>query len=132
MTNNLKNKTAFSGSMLKMNGDTYAMRRKVMDFIYNVKRKGYDIQRQEIRVVKGCRGAFAYAYIGCNVMHFDIACFNVDKDFFEVIILHELCHSALGIARIEGCPLMDCYNITASSSTAWKLFDMYYNKFINK
>lgn len=130
-TTAFKNKTAFAGTMLKMNEDTYTLRRKIMDFIYYVKRKGYDIQRQEIRVVKGCNGAWAYAYRGCNVMHFDIACFY-DKDFLEVIILHELCHSALGIGRIEGCPLMDCYNITADIKTAWKLFDMYYNKFINK
>ena len=51
-TRALKNTAARGGKMLKMDDNVYAMRRKVMDELYNIKRRGYRIPRIEVRIVR--------------------------------------------------------------------------------
>jgi hypothetical protein len=126
----LKNKAAYDSSLLKMDSDVYSLRRRVMDVLYKLKGMGYMLPRQEVRIVQDCNGVYAYAYLGANVMHFDLISYKCRYDF-EVIVLHELVHSTFAVGRIEGCPLMDCNNITAGIEEAYALFDVYYKNQAN-
>ena len=50
-TKELKNRVSFNGRLLDMNKDTYNLRREVMKVLYEVKKRGYNIPRVEVRVV---------------------------------------------------------------------------------
>tara|TARA_R110002167_G_scaffold124178_1_gene303490 strand:+ start:197 stop:628 length:432 start_codon:yes stop_codon:yes gene_type:complete len=125
----LKNKTAFGGKMLKMDDNVYALRRKVMDVLYDIKHRGYTIPRVEVRVVDGSTDACAYAYLGENIVHFNKT-YMEDKNFTQ-IVLHEVVHASFGVGEVIGCNLMHCsefWNNDVSLAEAWKLFDKYYQE----
>lgn len=118
--------------MKKMNDHTYALRRKVMDVIYEAKKKGYEIPRIEVRIVEGAKGACAYAYLGKNIVHVDER-YIADKYsyMFTQIILHELGHAVFGLKRVVDCRLMDCkklWKFNTSVEEAWEIFEGYYKK----
>lgn len=124
-TQQYKNKAAYGSELLTMNGDTYAMRRKVMDVIYEAKNRGYKLPRVEVRIVTSSPCVEAYAYRGMLVVH--VCESTMQQHKFTQVILHELGHAIFGLGRIEGCPLMDCQGIlTKDTEHAWKLFDGYY------
>ena len=127
-TRSNKNKTAFGGKMLKMDDNVYALRRKVMDVLYQIKRRGYSIPRIEVRIVDGSTEACAYAYLGQNIAHFNKNYIN--RKNFTQIVLHEVVHATFGIGEVFGCKLMHCsefWNNNVSESEAWELFEKYYN-----
>lgn len=127
-TRSNKNKTAFGGKMLKMDDNVYALRRKVMDVLYQIKRRGYSIPRIEVRIVDGSTEACAYAYLGQNIAHFNKNYIN--RKNFTQIVLHEVVHATFGIGEVVGCKLMHCsefWNNNVSESEAWELFEKYYN-----
>ncbi len=125
----LKNRAAYGGRLLDMNGNTYAMRKEVMSVIYQVLRKGYNIPRVEVRVVSTNTDAAAYAYLGMNIVHMNER--YTGHKLFVQIVLHELVHAVFGVGEVVGCPLMHCskfWDNKVSESDAWELFDRYYTK----
>jgi len=128
---NLKNKTAYGGKMLKMDDNVYALRRKVMNVLYDIKRRGYAIPRVEVRVVDGSTDACAYAYLGQDIVHFNKT--YMERKNFTQIVLHEVVHASFGVGEVIGCNLMHCsefWNNNVSLTEAWKLFDKYYQESI--
>jgi hypothetical protein len=128
-TRSNKNRAARGGKMLKMNDNTYALRRKVMDVLYQIKRKGYSIPRIEVRIVDGNTDACAYAYLGQNIAHFNEE--YIGRENFTQIVLHEVVHATFGVGEVVGCKLMHCsefWNNNVSESEAWKLFEKYYEE----
>ena len=130
--NRFRNKTSFGASLKKMDDHTYALRRKVMDVLYEAKRRGFNLPRVEVRIVQNAEGVCAYAWIGQNVVHVDEK-YTAEKYswFLTRLVLHELGHAVLGLRKIEGCRLMDCdmkWNKTFNEAEAWELFEGYYNK----
>tara|TARA_R100001463_G_scaffold11755_3_gene32795 strand:+ start:8904 stop:9551 length:648 start_codon:yes stop_codon:yes gene_type:complete len=126
----LKNKTAYGGKMLKMDDNVYALRRKVMDVLYDIKSRGYNIPRIEVRIVDGNTDACAYAYLGQNIAHFNKK--YVGYKNLTQIVLHEVVHATFGVGEVIGCKLMHCskfWENKVSESESWKLFDMYYQEF---
>ncbi len=113
-----------------MNNQTYALRRKVMSFVYEAKRKGFDLPRVEIRIVNGTEGACAYAYRGKCIVHVDEKYVSEKYSWMLTrLILHELGHAIFGLGRVIGCRLMDCYmnwDKTFQDAEAWELFGKYY------
>ena len=127
-TRSNKNKTAYGGKMLKMDDNVYTLRRKVMDVLYEIKRRGYSIPRIEVRIVDGSTEACAYAYLGQNIAHFNKN--YIGRKNFTQIVLHEVVHATFGIGEVVGCKLMHCsefWNNNVSESEAWELFEKYYN-----
>ena len=122
----LKNKTADGATMLKMNDEVYALRRQIINVLYECKKRGYSLPRVEVRVNKGHKSSTAYAYRGSNVIHFDKVWINKDV---TVRTLHELGHAVFGLSRVKGCLLMDCYDHSryqVDPEESWKIFDKYY------
>jgi len=125
----LKNKAAYGAKVMKMDDQVYALRRKVIDAIYEVKRRGYDLPRIEVRVVEGTEGATAYAYTGRNIIHVDKRW--IDQDI-QIRTMHEIGHATFGVGRVPGCLLMDCEDWTRYSvdpEKIFKIFDKYYKKY---
>jgi predicted SprT family Zn-dependent metalloprotease len=128
----LKNTTSRNAKMLKMDNDIYQLRRKVMNVLYDIKGRGYNIPRVEVRVVSEDTEACAYAYLGKNVVHFNRAYMN--RANFTQIVLHEVVHASFGVGEIVGCKLMHCtefWKNNVDEATAWKLFEEYYRNNTN-
>ena len=127
----IKNTTARNAKMLKMDDEIYQLRRKVINVLYEVKKRGYNIPRVEVRVVSEDTEACAYAYLGKNVIHFNKSYMN--RDNFTQIVLHEVVHASFGVGEVIGCPLMHCSRFWVNNineENAWKLFNKYYKKYI--
>jgi len=117
--------------MLKMDDNVYALRRKVMDVLYTIKRRGYSIPRIEVRILDGSTDACAYAYLGRNIVHFNRT--YMKRKNFTQIVLHEVVHASFGVGEVVGCKLMHCskfWDNNVSESEGWKLFDKYYNDYV--
>jgi Zn-dependent peptidase ImmA (M78 family) len=126
----LKNKTAFNGQLKQMNSNTYELRKKVMEIIYECKKNGFILPRIEIRIVNEQTDACAYAYLGKNIIHVNEKYITENySKYFTQIILHEIVHACFGIGEIKGCKLMHCSKFWENKINvydAWKLFNKYY------
>ena len=134
-TKELKNRVSFNGRLLDMSKDTYNLRREVMKVLYEVKKKGYNIPRVEVRIVSKDTDACAYAYLGKNIVHVNETYIS-DKyeSLFTQIILHEVVHAVFGVGEVKNCKLMHCSQFWVnrpSEETAWRLFNKYYESYIN-
>ena len=120
---------------MKMDADVYKLRRKVINVLYDLKRDGFDLPRIEVRIVKDCKDAMAYAYIGKNIIHVDMYWLLKFKDT-KLLVMHEIGHAVFGLGRIEGCTLMDCNRDwewhSDTSEENIEIFRKYYNNYKNK
>jgi predicted SprT family Zn-dependent metalloprotease len=125
----LKNTTTRNAKMLKMDDNIYQLRRKVMDVLYEIKNRGYNIPRVEVRVVSEDTEACAYAYLGKNIIHFNKKYMGVSN--FTQVVLHEVVHASFGVGEVVGCRLMHCtefWKNNVGNTEAWSLFDKYYKE----
>jgi predicted SprT family Zn-dependent metalloprotease len=125
----LKNTTTRNAKMLKMDDNIYQLRRKVMDVLYEIKNRGYNIPRVEVRVVSEDTEACAYAYLGKNIIHFNKKYMGVSN--FTQVVLHEVVHASFGVGEVVGCRLMHCTEFWKNNvgfTEAWSLFDKYYKE----
>lgn len=120
---------------MRMNDQVYALRRKVIDIIYqaNDKLRGAGLPkmpRQTIRIVdsKECTNVAGYAWMGQDIVH--IKQDTCRRDDLLHVVLHELCHSVLGVRHDEECPLMaSCLPYCAvSEDKLWDTFIDYFRK----
>jgi hypothetical protein len=126
----LKNTTTRNAKMLKMDDEIYQLRRKVMNVLYEIKNRGYNIPRVEVRVVSEDTEACAYAYLGRNIIHFNKKYMKVSN--FTQVVLHEVVHASFGVGEVVGCKLMHCTKFWVNNideHNAWVLFDEYYNSY---
>ena len=131
-TRELKNKGAYGYAVNRMNDETYQLRRRVMDVLYEAKHRGFKLPRVEVRVVDAtdevelhCAG---YAYLSSKVIHIPRATFKSykEKDFVGVV-LHEVVHAVTGFRHDDNCPLMSPYiDKSMSLEDAWKHFAKYF------
>lgn len=96
-----------------MNNEVYALRRKVMDLVYEFKTIN-EIPRVTVRIIENVGNT-----LGVGTMD-DRVCIwipqkvaNASKDQLREIVYHEIGHAVYKLQHDESCPLM-------SSSTAWK------------
>ena len=108
MKTQLKNKTAQGFNLNRMNDDTYALRRKVINIIYEAKNKGFKLPRIEVRVVNTQvrNEACGYAYLGKNIVHINEKWINENTDCLTHIVLHEIVHAVTSFAHDNNCYLM--------------------------
>jgi hypothetical protein len=127
----LKNKTAYNGKMSKMSSETYAFRRKIMDILYECRRKGFFLPRVEVRILDSV-DACAYAYLGKSIVHFNKKYLGEKyEDMLTQIVLHEVVHAVFAVGEVEGCRLMWCsrfWRIRPTKSESWEIFGTYYKE----
>lgn len=123
----LKNRAARGSRLLKMDNDTYTLRRNVMGVLYEAKRR-VDIPRIEIRVVDTPPCLLGYAYVNQNIIHI---CHEVagGSDHVRLVgtVLHEILHASKGVEHDPRCPLMGAhYKEPSCESVFWDAFVRYF------
>ncbi len=100
---------------LKMNDDTYALRRKVIDIIYSVKRMfDADLPRVDVRITESTREYAGLAQLNDNIIWLtkDVVR-GYSKLSLRHVVLHEVIHACYGVGHVESCPLMNSRPLTA-------------------
>lgn len=127
-TTTLKNRLAFGAKRIKMSDDTYALRRRVLDVIYQAK-KSVVLPRIEVRIVDLAGSpTMGYAYMGKNIVHIDRSEAMRSDDRLRVLVLHEVLHAVLATPHHEECPLMSSTYVPMTSDDAWKTFRKYFQR----
>lgn len=129
-----KNTAARGTRMLKMNGDTYALRREVVGIIYEAKRIIPNLPRVEVRIVEKriCteQGLAGYAYTGRNIIHILKHVTGNEKELRHVVY-HELCHAILSTPHNRQCKLMASHYSKSNLCTKAQCEDIFANYFSN-
>ena len=128
--NTFRNKTAFGAKVNKMNDATYALRRNVIEAIYELK-KHVNLPRIEVRIVDAGDDTFCgYAYLNSNVIHIRDT-FASDKFKSKSAILHltahEIVHAVTGFMHDDNCYLMQPYHVAnPNASKSIEAFKKYF------
>ena len=91
----------------KMDSAVYALRKRVINFIYEIKEHVPNLPRIEVRVGKAKkRNLLGQAVLNKNIVWItDVALKNNDKELRNTVY-HELLHAVYGTDHDEKCPLM--------------------------
>ena len=118
------------GKNLKMNDDTYALRRQVMDVIYEVKNL-VNLPRIEVRINERPKvgNSIGLAYLGANVIFIPEHLFAKYPAYVFEVVLHEIVHAATGFGHDDKCPLMgpSIGKKPMAKAEAIKLFRKYFD-----
>jgi Zn-dependent peptidase ImmA (M78 family) len=119
-----KNKTAYGHSLNKMSDQTYLLRRKVIDIIYQLN-KLVSLPRIEVRIVSGGESSnCGYAYMGGRVVHINES--HMNKPHFYQVVLHEVLHAVLATEHDDNCDLMSPYVRPLTDERALQIFLTYF------
>jgi hypothetical protein len=118
----------------EMNEDTYALRRNVINLIYEFKDR-YNIPRQTIRIVdrvhseethEGWHNVIGYAGMGQNYVHIRADWAKKKRIDLLALVAHEICHSVKAIEHDNECKLMNPYiQSFESEDEIWQICDNY-------
>lgn len=131
------NDTKKHGKNLKMNDNTYAMRREVMTFVYEAKNflksNGINLPRIDIRITEdGVGRHLGLARLGDNIVWIPVQTLNKAKykPFLRDIVFHEIVHASTGFGHDDLCPLMSpCIGRKPMTTTKLqKVFLTYFKK----
>jgi len=94
----------------KMNDNTYSLRRKVIDLIYEAKRGGVNLPRIEVRIGEQSsakhKNVLGCAKMSNNQMWITKDAIDLGSDILRNIVFHEIAHAVYGTQHDESCPLM--------------------------
>lgn len=111
MRKNLKTKY---GANLKMNDDVYALRRKVMQFVYEAKVLTLNkMKRVDVRIIENNKeGVAGVARMAARIIWIPESYANNLTGKLRQVVFHELLHAVYNIDHNEKCDLM-CANVSA-------------------
>jgi hypothetical protein len=97
-----------------MNDDTYKLRRKVIDYIYEANdilaKNGLGkLPRIDVRIIDTSRdnkNVLGLARMGDNIVWIPEKTLNKSDLVFKSTVLHEICHAAFATEHDENCILM--------------------------
>ena len=116
----------------KMDKDVYALRRQVINILYEVKKLIPNFPRIDVRVGKSkCSdGTLGVGRANQNIIWITKECINRGTDFLRNTVLHELVHTVYGFGHDERCPLMESYAKTVlPKNDVLKIFKAYHKRF---
>ena len=90
-----------------MNDNTYSLRRKVINLIYEIKNSGVSLPRIEVRIGEARKKNLLGVAIlkDCKIWITDDA-INMGDDALRNVVFHEIVHAVTGFGHDEKCPLM--------------------------
>ena len=114
-----KNVKCDMGSNLKMNPDTYVLRRQVIDIVYQAKNElrkhGIDLPRLDVRITdnSGGRGfALGMGRLNDNIIWISTKSLSTYKAHLRDVVYHEIVHAVTGFMHDDNCKLMaPCINL---------------------
>ena len=91
----------------KMNDNTYSLRRKVIDLIYEIKNSGVSLPRIDVRIGEARKANLLGVAMlkDCKIWITDDA-INMGDDALRNVVFHEIVHAVTGFGHDEKCPLM--------------------------
>ena len=90
-----------------MNKNTYSLRRKVINLIYEVKNSGVSLPRIEVRIgVPRKQNLLGCAALKDNKIWITDDAINMGEDALRNVVFHEIVHAVTGFGHDEKCPLM--------------------------
>jgi len=109
----LKNRTKDGYRLKKMNDNTYKLRRRVINIIYELNnflkaKKRNPLPRVEVRVIEehNCKRKIGgYAYIGKNIIHIPEQSIGLSYEKLLRIVIHEVLHG-IGFEHDNKCHIM--------------------------
>jgi hypothetical protein len=117
----------------RMNNEVYALRREVINFIYEAK-KHVNLPRIDVRITEPNKGSHSnvlgLAYLNENVIYIPSNLIENGrlKTYFREVVAHEIVHAVTGFTHDESCPLM-CASVKSKPMTdkqLWEAFKKYF------
>ena len=116
----------------KMDNEVYKNRRKVLDFIYELKNEGFKLPRIDVRIgtSKKCN-VLGKARLNDNIIWITQTAIDNGRDELRSVVYHELLHTIYGCNHVKGCPIMSAVqpDVVANKSKSIEIFKKYYNKY---
>lgn len=94
----------------KMNDQTYALRRKVIDCLYELKAQ-VNFPRIDVRITdRDTNGRIlGMARMNCEAIWISEEAIALGEQELFSVVAHEVLHAAFGVEHDESCPLMGSY-----------------------
>jgi hypothetical protein len=91
----------------KMNDNTYSLKRKVINLIYEVKNSGVNLPRIEVRIGEPRKqNLLGCALLKDNKIWITDDAIKMGEDALRNVVFHEIVHAVTGFGHDEKCPLM--------------------------
>ena len=91
----------------EMNKETYSLRRKVINLIYEVKNSGVSLPRIEVRIGEPRKqNLLGCAALKDNKIWITDDAIKMGEDALRNVVFHEIVHAVTGFGHDENCPLM--------------------------
>jgi len=116
----------------KMNDEVYKNRRKVLDFIYELKNEGFKLPRIDVRIGTSQKcNVLGKARLKDNIIWITQEAINNGSNELRSVVYHELLHAIYGCNHVKGCPIMSAVqpDVVANKSQSIEIFKKYYNKY---
>ena len=116
----------------KMNNEVYKNRRKVLDFIYELKNEGFKLPRIDVRIGTSQKcNVLGKARLKDNIIWITQEAINNGSNELRSVVYHELLHAIYGCNHVKGCPIMSAVqpDVVANKSQSIEIFKKYYSKY---
>jgi len=127
-----KKKTTKNFVNFKMSDEVYKNRRKVLNFIYELKNEGFKLPRIDVRIGedKKC-SVLGRARLKDNIIWITQKAINNGEMELRTTVYHELLHAIYGCNHVKGCPIMSATQpeVAVNKVKAIEIFKKYYNKY---
>ena len=91
----------------EMNKETYSLRRKVINLIYEVKNSGVNLPRIEVRIGEARNhNVLGVAKLSKKQIWITKRAVDMSQDALRNIVFHEIVHAVTGFGHDDKCPLM--------------------------
>ena len=115
-----------------MDNEVYKNRRKVLDFIYELKNEGFKLPRIDVRIGTSQKcNVLGKARLKDNIIWITQEAINNGSNELRSVVYHELLHAIYGCNHVKGCPIMSAVqpDVVANKSQSIEIFKKYYNKY---
>ena len=107
------------GKNLKMNDEVYALRRQVIDIIYQAKKvlrsNGIELPRLDVRIIENAIDkpqVLGVAQLNENIIWIATSVLSKYKAHLRDVVYHEIVHAVTGFGHDDNCKLMaPCINL---------------------
>ena len=116
----------------KMDNEVYKNRRKVLDFIYELKNEGFKLPRIDVRIGTSQKcNVLGKARLKDNIIWITQEAIDNGNNELRSVVYHELLHAIYGCNHVKGCPIMSAVqpDVVANKSQSIEIFKKYYNKY---
>ena len=116
----------------KMDNEVYKNRRKVLDFIYELKNEGFKLPRIDVRIGTSQKcNVLGKARLKDNIIWITQEAIDNGNNELRSVVYHELLHAIYGCNHVKGCPIMSAIqpDVVATKLKAIEIFKKYYSKY---